>query len=222
MADICLRDDPRGKPTAAGAADGTEKAVAILKKGVETVNAKSAKVQLLFSIANLDLDGRGGAVNAESIAAANECIRLMREYSFSPEQLKFLEARVLYANGDWNSALDKFEKVRPSLVDMPPQMRCLEYWIGYCYLQQGNPEQAMVAFRRSLGYDRYYFKALDQIAQIFISRGEYANAVKEYGQAIAGNPSDDACVAFARAFLLFTMDNKNENPHKWELCAGVE
>ncbi len=218
MADINLHDDGRGKP-AADKQSGTEKAAAILKKGVETVNSKSAKVQLLFSLANLDLDGRGGAVNAESIAAAKECIRLMREYRFSPEQLKFLEARIDYANGDWEKARKQFEDVRPSLADLPPQMKCLEYWIGYCDLQQGNPDQAMVAFRRSLGYDRYYFKALDQVAQIFISRGEYANALKEYGQAIAGNPSDDAWVAYARAVLLYTMDSKNDDPRKWEFCA---
>ena len=220
MADIYMRDDRPGKPAAGDKLTGTEKAVAILKKGIETVNTNSAKVQLLFNVANLDLDGRGGAVNAESIAAAKECIRLMREYRLSPEQLEFLEARVLYANGDWKSALDKFEKVRPSLADLPPQMRCLEYWIGYCYLQQGNPDQAMVAFRRSLGYGRYYFKARDQVAQIFIARGAYSDAVEEYRQALMGNALDeDAWIAYARAILLCTIDSKNEDPGKWELCA---
>ena len=220
MADIYMRDDHSAKPKVAGELTGIEKAVAILKKGVDTVNTNSAKVQLHFNLANLDLDGRGGAVNAESIAAAKECIRLMREYKFSPEQIEFLEARIDYANSDWKSALEKFEKVRPSLADLPPQMRCLEYWIGYCYLQQGNPDQAMVAFRRSLGYDKFYFKARDQVAQIFISKGAYRDALEEYRQALMGNAlDDDAWIAYARAVLLCTVDSKNEDPRKWDLCA---
>jgi tetratricopeptide (TPR) repeat protein len=211
LADIYLRDERLGK------AKGNEKAVKILKQGVDAVKTNEAKVELLWSLANLDLDGRGGATNAESIAAAKECMRLMGD-NVSREQRDFLDARVAYANSEWEAARVKFEKVRPLLTDLPPQLCCLEYWIGYCCLQQGNPDQAMVAFRRSLGYDKYYFRSRDQIAQIFMSKGEYQNALEEYRQALVGNPLDDeAWVAYARAVLLLTLNTKEEE-RKWSEC----
>ena len=44
-------------------------------------------------------------------------MRRMRDYHFSPVQMAFLEARVLYANDDWKAAREGFEKVRPKLND---------------------------------------------------------------------------------------------------------
>ena len=102
--------------------------------------------------------------------------------------MAFLDARVLYANDDWKSAREGFEKVRPKLNDFPQLMKCLDYWIGYCYLQQGNPDQAMAAFRRALSFDKFYFKAHDGIAQIFIANGQIKDAVEEYRQAAGRQP----------------------------------
>ena len=78
-------------------------------------------------------------------------------------------------------------------------MKCLDYWTGDCYRQQGNPDQAMAAFRRSLSFDKFYFKAHDGIAQIFVANGQLQDAAEEYRQAANGNPFDaDAWLAFAR------------------------
>ena len=163
------------------------------------------KRRLLWHLANLYLDATqntryldgarglgteypGSGSGRQASADAVDCMRKMRDYHFSPVQLAFLDARVLYANDDWKAAREGFEKVRPQLNDFPQLMKCLDYWIGYCYLQQGNPDQAMAAFRRSLSFDKFYFKAHDGIAQIFIANGKLKDAAEEYRQAVQRQP----------------------------------
>ncbi len=193
MADILVRNNQR------------DKAIEILKNGIEINQAKSSKAQILWHLANIYLDSRGSA-DVKGIAEATDCMRRMRDYKVSPVQLAFLDARVLYANDDWKAAREKFEKIRPQLTDSPSLMKNLDYWIGYCYLQQGNPDQAMAAFRRSLSFEKFFFKARDGIAQIFTANGQLQDASEEYRQAVVGNPSDaEAWRALARTLVLLNI-----------------
>ena len=197
MADILVRNNQR------------DKAIAVLKSGIEITKAKGAKVQILWHLANLYLDSRGGP-DAHNVADAVDCMRRMRTYHFSPVQMDFLDARVRYANDDWKTAREQFEKVRSKLNDFPQLMKCLDYWIGYCYFQQGNPDQAMAAFRRSLSFDKFYFKARDGIAQIFTANGQFKDAAEEYRQAAMGNSVDtEAWQAYARALVRW---NRHRGP----------
>ena len=167
MADVLVHNNQR------------DKAIQVLKSGVEITRSKSTKAQILWHLANLYLDS-SSRVDAQNITDAVDCMNKMREYRFSPVQMAFLDARVLYANEDWKAARGEFEKVRPKLNDFPQLMKCLDYWIGYCYLQQGNPDQATNAFRRSLSFDKFYFKAHDGIARIFTADGRLRDAAEEY------------------------------------------
>ncbi len=195
-----------------GCMNRQDQQIRALKEGIQTLKSTYDKSTLLWSLANLYLDGHNGAVDAASMAAAKECIRQLQEYRLSKPQLKFLEARVLYANNEWKAFLDVFEKEdRPDLPQDPKMMKCLYYWIGYCYLQQGNPDKADIAFHRALKYDEFDFKAHDGLAQIYYGRGQVENAVKEYRQAAAGNPENgDAWVAYARALLTSTLQKKEQ------------
>ena len=189
MADILVRGNQR------------DKAIAVLNDGAKICEDKESKIKILWHLANLHLDRQGGT-DTQNIKDAVDCMRRLRDLRFSPTQMAFLDARVLYANEEWKAARVRFEEVRPNLNDAPPLMRCLDYWIGYCYLQQGNPDQAMAAFRRSLSFDKFYYKARDGIAQIFLTNGQYRDAVEEYRQAVVGNPRDaDAWYAFCRTLL---------------------
>src|SRR5208283_1711614 len=50
--------------------------------------------------------------------------------------------------------------------------------------------------------DPFYFKAHDRIAQIFLTKHQFKEAVAEYQQVLKGNPADaEACVALARALV---------------------
>ena len=203
MADVHVRNNKRGK------------AIEVLKNGIEVCRSKGAKAQILWHLANLYLDIRGSE-GATNVAEAVDCMRRMRDYHFSPVQMAFLDARVSYANDDWKSARVGFEKVRAKLNDFPQLMKCLDYWTGYCYLQQGNPDQAMAAFRRSLSFDKFYFKAHDGIAQIFVNKGQLADAAEEYRQAASGNPFDaDAWLAFARALVVWNV-HRSPTMQNWD------
>ena len=157
-----------------------DRAIEILKNGIE-IAIQGTKAQILWHLANLYLD-RTGSLDAKNIDDAVECMKKMRQYHFSPVQMAFLDARVLYANEDWKSAREGFEKMRAKMNDFPQLMKCLDYWIGYCYLQQGNPDQAMAAFRRSLSFDKFYFKAHDGIAQIFVDNSQFKDAARNTGR----------------------------------------
>ena len=84
--------------------------------------------------------------------------------------------------------------------DSPQLIASLDCWTGDCYVQQGNPDQAVAAFRRVLSVDKTFFKARDGIARIFINDGKFKEAADEYGEAVLANPGDvDAWLALARA-----------------------
>ena len=209
LADVLVRSERRNN------------AITVLKSGVDTVTHFADKAQILWHLANLYLDGEGGlegrnVVSAKNIAEARQCMRKMRDYHFSPVQLRFLEARALYANDDWKSARQQFEELRSSLTDSPQLMKCLDYWIGFCYRQQGNPDQAMAAFRRSLSFDKFYFMAHDGIAQIFVDNGQLKDAADEYRQAANGNASDaQAWQAFGRALVRWNLQ-RSRDEQNWE------
>ncbi|MGO9110050.1 MAG: tetratricopeptide repeat protein [Thermoguttaceae bacterium] len=205
MADVLVRTNQRNK------------AVEVLKKGLEVIQSKNDKATILWQLANFYLDGRGSP-DPEHLAAAVDCIKRMREYHFPPEHLAFLDARVLYANEDWKAAREGFERVRPKLTDFPLLMRCLDFWIGDCYRQQGNPDQAMAAFRRSLSFDKFYYEAHDGIAQVFLEKRppQFKDAVDEYRQAARGNPADpDVWHAFAQTLVRWNL-RRSPTDQNWD------
>ena len=191
MADVLVRNDRR------------DKAIEALNKGIEKNPSKVAKAQILWHLANLYLDTRQRGRRRHRhrqrhrlhAADARIPVFLARANRFSRSPRALRQRRLEIGPRG-------FEKVRPRLNDFPQLMKCLDYWIGYCYLQQGNPDQAMAAFRRSLSFDKFYFKARDGIAQIFLAKGEFKDAVEEYRLRSAGNPSDaDAWLAFAKTLV---------------------
>ncbi len=197
--------------------DQRDKAIEVLKEGVETVQKKDGKAALLWNLTNMYLDPKG--TDAERLQAV-DCIKRLRDYHFPSDQLDFLDARVLYVNDDWKAALAGFETVRPKLAD-PQLLKCLDFWIGDCYLQQGNPDQAMAAFRRSLSFDKYYFEAHDRIAQIFLSNGNPKDAMEEYRQAEAGNPTDPVVwLAYARTLVRWNL-GRSPAERNWDLVKKV-
>jgi cellulose synthase operon protein C len=191
-----------------------DKAIEVLKRGVDAMPTAAEKANILWNLANLYLDGRSrddappvrvdGIIHLngrQEIAAAVDCMNRMRGY-LPPEKMAFLDARLLYANDNWKEALEGFEKVRPSLRESPRVMKDLDYWTGYCYVQQGNPDQAKVAYHFALTWDKYFFKARDGIAQIYISNGEYRNAALEYSEVLKGDPRNfDAVLALGRTLV---------------------
>ncbi len=189
MADVRVRNNQR------------DKAIQVLNDGVKACQSPGSKAQILWELANLHLDSR----DAQNIAAAVDCIRRMRDYHLSPVQIAFLEARVLYDQDDWKAARAGFEKIQPKLSD-PQLLKFLYHWIGCCYQQQGNPDQAMAAFRRSLSFDKFFFKARDGAAQIFLANGQLKDALEEYGMAAEGNPYDaDARRVFAATLVRWNL-----------------
>ena len=194
MADILLRDNQR------------DKAIQVLNKGIETIQSKDDQ--------GADRVAPGQPVSRqppqpgppERRRRRQRCMTRLRNLRFSPVQLEFLAARLSYADDDWKAARVGFEKVQPKLNGFPQLMKCLDYWIGDCYLQQGNPDQAMAAFRGALEFDKSYFKAHDGIAQIFITQGKLKDAVEEYRHAVAGSPNEpEAWLAYAQTLLLYNL-----------------
>ena len=205
MADILVRSDRLND------------AIALLKKSVDTVSSNAKKAELLWHLANLYLDryeGLQGPARHESIAAAQGCMEKMRNYGYQAANLSFLEARVLYANEDWKSAREHFEQIRPNLDD-PHLLKCLNYWVGFCYLQQGNPDQANVAFNNALSFDATDFLAHDGIAKIYHDDGRLKDAALEYQKAAKLNPTDpQAWLAYANALVHWALQSPGEQD--WE------
>ena len=142
----------------------------------------------------------GPCRDAKNLAAAVDCMRRMRSTTSRPCKWLFSTPACSMPTTIGKRPARDSKRSGPKLTDFPHLMKCLDYWIGYCYLQQGNPDQAMAAFRRSLSFDKFYFKAHDGIAQIFLANGQSP----ERGRGIparrrpATPPIADAWLAFAR------------------------
>jgi tetratricopeptide (TPR) repeat protein len=150
------------------------KAVAALQEGLK---ATARNPQLLFHLANLQID-IGNSKEAE------KTIQDLRKTAIQKQLIEYLVARNHFVQNHWREAREGFEKVRGSLIQWPPYLKQVDYWIGVCYGQLGNRDLQMVAYKRALVADANFAPARAGLMELMRSSGDADGALKEY-QALA-------------------------------------
>ena len=64
-----------------------------------------------------------------------------------------LKARVEFANSQWKDTIDTLQLLLPRVAGIPNLQRQVHYWLGQCHEQQGDPNEAIQAYRRAIDVD---------------------------------------------------------------------
>ena len=73
---------------------------------------------------------------------------------------------------------------------------------GLSFLENGNPNGAILSFKSAIEKDENYFEARYQLALAYISQNKYESAEKELKKALMLNPSfSEARVVLAKTYL---------------------
>ena len=171
-------------------------AIAALEQGLKVTKGTAGYGEILWHMANFHLD-------SGNTTEARKALDNLRHLNYPPQLLRCLEGRLELALEHWTAARDIFENVRRDLIDSPPLLKHVDYWIGQCYGQSGNIEQQLAAYRRAVAIDPFFLLARAGIADILINAGQLNAAIDEYLQAMkSGRPNEQTLLALARTLVL--------------------
>jgi putative PEP-CTERM system TPR-repeat lipoprotein len=106
------------------------------------------------------------------------------------------------------------------------------YERGMKFLDNGNPNGAIIAFKKAIERDQNYFEARYQLALAYILKGKYESAEKELNKVLRLNPSfNEAYLSLAKVYINtgkaeegikkieYYLQKDNNNPEAYELLA---
>jgi cellulose synthase operon protein C len=184
------------------------KAEAVLREGLKATNNH---IDLMWRMANMMID-------AEQTEAAGEFVTKLREADCPDPLLAYLEARIAMTKSDWQKAIDGLDRARSGLSGAGGgalQAKQVDFWLGKCYGQLGNPDQEQDAYRRALAADPNYTAAKEALAICLLQSGHIDNALAEYENFTKlGRTPAAAALALAR-MLIYRNQRLGPEQRKW-------
>jgi Tfp pilus assembly protein PilF len=154
------------------AAGHRAEAAAVLRRGLQTVEAPQQS-ELLWRLANLLIDGG----ETEEVATV---LADMRQRRFAPAALDYLDARLLAHKQQWAEAARLFERSRPLLEGTAELTQRLDFQLGQCYEQLGEPTQQLTAFRRVVAHDPLSIAGRVGVCTALTALGRTDDAIEQY------------------------------------------
>ncbi|MCC7474966.1 MAG: hypothetical protein IT425_06190 [Pirellulales bacterium] len=129
-------------------ANQTKKAIAQLDEGIKNVTQGNGRASLLLAKCELLLF-------QNDVKSARQTLEDLRKISnISAELLEYQEARLLMNEGKWFQATEALNKLRPRLAALGPERKViLDYSLGLCYENLGQPDRAREQFEMVLQQD---------------------------------------------------------------------
>lgn len=153
----------------------------------------TADGEAVWKAADLLLDaGEGGD--------ARELLARLRKENHPEAPTAFLEGRLLLHDGAWLAAAGCFSRVLPRLSDAPELSKRANLYLGRCYEQLGNPDQALAAYRQAAAADPLWPAARAGVASACLTLGKVEAALEEYRAIQARHP--EIRLAFGRLLIL--------------------
>ena len=106
--------------------------------------------------------------------------------SARPQFVEYLVARLAMAKGDIKGAKATLVDVLPKLHDDPAVQKIAYLFLGQCYRQEGDIDKAVIAYSEAVKIDTYFYQARAGLAEIFMSRGKFADAAAQYVVVVNG------------------------------------
>jgi tetratricopeptide (TPR) repeat protein len=131
---------------------------------------------------------------------ARELLGRLSKENYPAAPTTFLKGRLLLQDGAWLAAAGCFSRVLPRLADAPELSKRTNLYLGRCYEQLGNPDQALAAYRQAAAADPLWPAARAGVASACLTLGKVEAALEEYRAIQARHP--ESRLAFARLLTL--------------------
>lgn len=148
-----------------------EQAIDALEGGVET---HPESIELRYSLAELLIQ------DGQFDEAEKRIADLRKVENIRTELLDYLAAQVSVGLGRWVEATETLERVTARVRDEPELVSSAFNLLGRSYLELGNPDQGIAAYRRSLNASPPNISARVGLAEALARTSQIDEAIKEY------------------------------------------
>ncbi len=152
-------------------------------------------VDLLWNLAQLEAESGKYDVVRDVVAE-------LRGKKFDEAAIRYLEARLLIADGKWREAVQFIENSRSIFDRNGDLLKQVDFLLAYCYQNLGNQDQQLLTLRRTIGQDPLWFPAREALADALMRSGRTQEAIAEYWQ-IVRQPQAPVSAMVTLAQLLF-------------------
>jgi tetratricopeptide (TPR) repeat protein len=170
-----------------------DKAEACLRRGVDATADREGRGQLLWLLAELEID-KGDLAEAKAV------IEQLGQNAVRPELLKYLDARIRIGELRWIEARRELEAIYPHLGSESALAYQINLLLGLCYEQLGDNDQRDAAFRRAVALDPGRVEGHLGLAATREATGKLDEAASEYRRVIDRVPT--VRMALARLLIL--------------------
>jgi tetratricopeptide (TPR) repeat protein len=129
--------------------------------------------ELLFARAELLLDQ-----NKEK--EVEKIIDRLNKSKFARAPLSYLQARVHLLKKEWGKAAPLLEQIRPKIAAESSLAVQINFWLGFCYEQLDNPEQAILAYQEAVKGDYRAVRPRVQLGSVYRSLGRFDKALSVF------------------------------------------
>lgn len=147
--------------------------------------------------------------NAGDIDQATKLLANAAQYRYNPKYTaltSFWQGEILYAQGNYLSAIPKFQSYLKLSPASEPENLMARYDLGYCYFNLQDWNQANKWFSDFLSRyktrDRYRADAFNRLGDVQHAERSYWKAIESYDAAAAINTEDKYYSAYQRALML--------------------
>jgi tetratricopeptide (TPR) repeat protein len=128
---------------------------------------------VLWAVTDLLLD-------ADELKQAQEVLARLRKTAVAPALADYQDARVLYAQGAWWQAGQRFADVRLKVERSPELLKRVNLFLGKCSERLGNPDLAISSYRSAATIDPLWPPARLGLASASLTLGKIDAALEEY------------------------------------------
>ena len=179
-----------------------DEAVSILREGLKTVPAPGRNS--LYHELALYLIQRG-----EPERQIDEIVKALEAGHAPRTVLEELQARLLIRKEEWSQALTILVRLRPLTAADPEFAAQINYLLGFCYDQRGEPDRALAAYRQAALDNPRLLQARLAGAAALMALGRFDEALGEYRALLPKEPAVGTTLA-----RLLVLRNMRLDPQK--------
>ncbi len=132
-------------------------------------------------------------------------------------QIHLSKGILLFSDGNFNEALDEFQKA----VRSDPEDSEAQYYLGIAYSQSGDYIMAIPALKKALKLDPGLVGAHYDLGVAYFARNNYTEALKEMKEAERCQPKR-AMVYFYQGYIYYMKENFSRAPFYFQKSASLD